>query len=72
VAKESPLADIPTGPVDGATVVELVVRALDTVAARVRPRVADLGALDLVYQDLLIEVLAGLEKQRWMFSAQQN
>jgi DNA-binding ferritin-like protein len=33
--------------------------------------VADLGALDLVSQDLLIDVLTGLEKQRWMFSAQQ-
>jgi starvation-inducible DNA-binding protein len=72
VAKESPLADIPNGRVDGVTVVEVVVGALDTVVQRVRGRLADLGALDLVSQDLLIEVLAGLEKQRWMFSAQQS
>jgi starvation-inducible DNA-binding protein len=72
VAKESPLAEIPDGPVDGVTVVEVVVRALDAVVARVRRRVDELGEFDLVSQDLLIAVLAGLEKQRWMFSAQQS
>jgi starvation-inducible DNA-binding protein len=72
VAKESPLADIPNGSVDGVTVVELVVRALDKVAARVTRRVLELAEFDLVSQDLLIGILAGLEKQRWMFNAQQS
>jgi DNA-binding ferritin-like protein len=31
-----------------------------------------LGELDAVTQDVLIGVLAGLERPRWMFSAQQN
>ncbi|MCU1662121.1 MAG: Ferritin Dps family protein [Pseudonocardia sp.] len=72
VAKESPLAEIPNGKVDDVAVVELVVRALDTVAARVTRRVLDLAEFDLVSQDLLIGILAGLEKQRWMFNAQQS
>jgi starvation-inducible DNA-binding protein len=52
--------------------VDLVVAALDVVTERVRKRVDRLGDLDTVTQDLLIGVLAGLEKQRWMFRAQQG
>ncbi|HWN34948.1 MAG TPA: DNA starvation/stationary phase protection protein, partial [Pseudonocardia sp.] len=72
VAKESPLPEVPDGRVADITVVDLVVDALSTVINRMRPRVDRLGDLDPVTQDLLIEVLAGLEKQRWMFSAQQS
>jgi starvation-inducible DNA-binding protein len=72
VAKESPLAEVPEGRLTDSTVVELVVTALTTVTERVRPRVERLGELDPVTQDVLIGVLAGLEKQRWMFSAQQS
>src|SRR5882757_9392415 len=72
VAKESPLPEVPDGRVADTTVVDLVVDALSTVINRMRPRVDRLGDLDPVTQDLLIEVLAGLEKQRWMFSAQQR
>ena len=72
VAKESPLPDVPHGPVADATVVELVVIALDTVTDRIRRRLDRVGERDLVTQDLLIGVLAGLEKQRWMFSAQRG
>ena len=46
--------------------------ALTTVTGRMRPRVQRLGEVDPVTQDVLIGVLAGLEKQRWMFSAQQS
>lgn len=72
VAKESPLPDVPSGPIADATVVDLVVTALGTINERVRRRVERLGDLDLVTQDLLIGILAGLEKQRWMFSVQQG
>jgi starvation-inducible DNA-binding protein len=72
VAKESPLPEVPAGQVSDSRVVELVVNSLITITERVRPRVERLGELDLVTQDLLISVLAGLEKQRWMFSAQQS
>jgi starvation-inducible DNA-binding protein len=72
VAKESPLAEVPEGSLTDSTVIELVVTALTTVTERLRPRVERLGELDPVTQDVLIGVLAGLEKQRWMFSAQQS
>jgi starvation-inducible DNA-binding protein len=72
VAKESPLADVPAGRIADSTVIELMVAALTTVTGRVRPRVERLGGLDAVTQDVLIGVLAGLEKQRWMLSAQQS
>ena len=47
------------------------VRVLDTVIERTRTRIDQLGTLDPVSQDLLIGIVAGLEKQRWMFDAQQ-
>ena len=72
VAKESPLAEVPEGGLTDSTVIELVMTALTTVTERLRPRVERLGELDPVTQDVLIGVLAGLEKQRWMFSAQQS
>ena len=72
VAKESPLPEVPDGRVADTTVVDVVVEALSTVINRMRPRIDRLGDLDPVTQDLMIEVLAGLEKQRWMFSAQQR
>lgn len=70
VAKESPLRDVPDGRVPDTQVIELVVDALDTVNERLRRRVDRLGELDAVSQDLLIGVLAGLEKRAWMFRAQ--
>jgi starvation-inducible DNA-binding protein len=72
VAKESPLEDVPVGRVTGVAAVEHIVQALDMVAERVRRRLGELGELDLVTQDLLISILADLEKQWWMFSAQQS
>lgn len=71
VAKESPLAEMPAGWLEDRAVVGLIVTALDTVVDRVRARIERLDALDLVSQDLLIEIVRGLEKHRWMFSAQR-
>jgi starvation-inducible DNA-binding protein len=42
------------------------------VAANVRRRADDLAELDLATQDLLVEILRGLEKQRWMLRAHQG
>jgi len=41
------------------------------VASNVRGRADQLGELDLASQDLLVEILRGLEKQRWMLRAHQ-
>lgn len=72
VAKESPLAEVPEGSLTDSTVVELVVNALTTITGRIQPRVERLGELDPVTQDILNGIQAGLDKQRWMFSAQQS
>ena len=71
VAKESPLAEMPSGSLADTAVVDLIVQALDVVVERVRTRVRHLDQLDPVSHDLLIGVAHGLEKQRWMFNAQR-
>jgi starvation-inducible DNA-binding protein len=71
VANGSPLPVIPGGPLADGAVVDLVVQALDIVTERVRIRVERLSDLDQASQDVLIDVLRGLDKQRWTFTAQR-
>jgi starvation-inducible DNA-binding protein len=72
VAETSPIDAFPSGPVPGDKVVALVVERLDQVIAATRPRIDRLAAADVVSQDLVISIVAGLEKHRWMFSTQQS
>lgn len=72
IAKESPLADVASGRITDTAAIAHVVALLTTVIDRTRERIARLGDVDLVTQDLLIGIVAGLEKQRWMFNAQQS
>jgi starvation-inducible DNA-binding protein len=62
------------GPKDGwvrdSDVVALMVEALETAIARLRERIAATEEPDPVSQDLLITITAELEKQRWMFDAE--
>ncbi len=44
--------------------------SLDATVHSIRPRIEELEKADLVSQDLLIEVVATLEEQRWMWQAQ--
>ncbi|MEU8032779.1 DNA starvation/stationary phase protection protein [Streptomyces sp. NPDC049099] len=53
-------------------VVELMVSALETAVGRLRERIAATEKPDPVTQDLLISVTADLEKQRWMFQAENH
>lgn len=71
VTKSSPLADAPEGRVSDAGAVDHVVAVLTVVTERLDERIRRLAELDPISQDLLIGVAAGLEKQLWMFSAQQ-
>ncbi|MGD9986277.1 Dps family protein [Pseudonocardia sp.] len=71
VAKETPLPEAPDGRLHADAAIAHTVRVLDVVIERTRTRIDRLGALDPVSQDLLIGIVAGLEKQRWMFDAQQ-
>jgi starvation-inducible DNA-binding protein len=71
VAKASPLHDFPEGPVRDQDAITLIVERLMLVGDRLRERIDTLEKLDLVSQDLLIGVLAAIDKHRWMFAARQ-
>ncbi|GAA0922505.1 DNA starvation/stationary phase protection protein [Streptomyces thermoalcalitolerans] len=62
------------GPKDGwvrdAEVVEIMVESLEAAVQRLRERIDATEKPDPVTQDLLIAVTAELEKQRWMFAAE--
>ncbi|MGV9254278.1 Dps family protein [Streptomyces sp. NPDC003697] len=62
------------GPKDGWVrdneVVEVMVEALDAAVRRLRERIEATEKADPVTQDLLIAITAELEKQRWMFDAE--
>lgn len=70
VAETSGLEPFPGGFADDEKVVILIVERLTRLGEGVRTRAERLGDLDLVSQDLLIEILRGLEKHLWMFQAQ--
>jgi starvation-inducible DNA-binding protein len=53
-------------------VVELMVSALETAIGRLRERIEATEKADLVTQDLFISITADLEKQRWMFEAENH
>jgi starvation-inducible DNA-binding protein len=72
VATLTSLPTFPPGFVDDAKAVAEIVDRLDEMIGRTRPRLHRVGELDLVSQDLLLGIVAGLETHRWMFSAQQG
>ncbi|MGW0332858.1 Dps family protein [Streptomyces sp. NPDC003011] len=51
-------------------VVEVLVESLGAAIARLRERITATDEADPVTQDLLISITAELEKQRWMFDAE--
>ncbi|MFJ6080676.1 Dps family protein [Streptomyces sp. NPDC092369] len=51
-------------------VVEVMVASLGAAIGRLRERIAATDEADPVTQDLLISITAELEKQRWMFEAE--
>jgi starvation-inducible DNA-binding protein len=70
VAETTRVAPFQEGFLDDEKVVRLVVEELTKVAERTRGAAERLGELDLVTQDLVIEILRGLEKHLWMVQAQ--
>jgi len=70
VADQTGLPEFPTGWVEDDKVVVLVANAVEAAVVRMRRHVDELGDLDPVSQDLVIEVLRGLEKHLWMLQAQ--
>ncbi|MGP2439950.1 Dps family protein [Streptomyces sp. JW3] len=72
VAVGSGIGVTPEGWVDDSTAVGAIVEALGAVIGRMRERIAATGAPDPVSQDLFIQVTADLEKQHWMFQAENG
>ena len=70
VARTAGVEAFPEGFVGDLKVVSLVADRLASVVTRMRGRVDGLGEHDLVSQDLVIEILRGLEKHLWMLRAQ--
>lgn len=69
VASSTHLDSFPEGRIADHEVVDLLVDRLQTLSEAGRSRLPELGELDPVSQDLVNEVLTGIEKQLWMFEA---
>ncbi len=72
VAGDSPANPAPEGWTHQTDVVAEMSDRIEAVARATRERLDGLGEVDLASEDLLIEILDGLEMQLWMFSAQQG
>ncbi|MCT7354149.1 DNA starvation/stationary phase protection protein [Streptomyces sp. 15-116A] len=72
VAVGSGIGVTPEGWVDDTAAVGTMVEALGAVIARMRERVAATEEPDPVSQDILIGITADLEKQHWMFQAENG
>ncbi|WP_399895927.1 DNA starvation/stationary phase protection protein [Streptomyces sp. BBFR51] len=72
VAATGGMPDFPAGYVSDTEAVQVLVAAFLTLIARMRARVEETGASDSVSQDLLIGLTGTLEKQSWMFQAENS
>ncbi len=70
VAMESRLQPLPQGYIADREAVALMETRVAGVASRGRQAAERLGNLDLASQDLIIEIVRGLEKHQWMLRAQ--
>ncbi|MFF4902740.1 Dps family protein [Streptomyces sp. NPDC001068] len=70
IAATSGVPGFPAGWTKDTDTVGALVRAFSAVIGRVRERVEETGPADAVTQDLLIGLTADLEKQSWMFQAE--
>ena len=69
LAETTRLEALPAAAIAERSVLVAFDERVSTVAADVRDRAAQIGDSDMATQDLLIEILRGLEKQRWMIRA---
>jgi starvation-inducible DNA-binding protein len=72
IAAQSGIPDLPPGWLTDETVVSHFVDAYAKLIDRMRDRIDRAGRVDPVTQDLLIQITADLEKQSWMFQAEQS
>lgn len=72
VASSSQVEKIDGGPLSTDKVIRQFDERLTAAAARIREHLPELESEDLITQDLLIGVVAGLEKHAWMFRAAEG
>ncbi|OLT41210.1 DNA starvation/stationary phase protection protein [Saccharomonospora sp. CUA-673] len=72
VAETTGLTEFPGNWQDTKATVDAIVSILAELIERLRTRIDETDKADLVTQDLLIEIAAELEKQHWMWQAQQH
>ena len=72
IAATSGIPAFSAGWIKDSTAVDALVQTLTTVITGVRERIDEVGEVDAVTQDLLIGLTAVLEKQSWMFQAQNQ
>jgi len=71
VAGDSPEDPAPESWSHQDEVIAVITDRVEAVGRRTREHLQGLGELDVASEDLLIEILDGLEMQLWMLSAQQ-
>jgi starvation-inducible DNA-binding protein len=71
IAKQSGLESLPDGTIADSEVLRRVTDQLAAAAERGRASMDSLEGNDKVSEDILIEVVEGLEKHLWMFRSQQ-
>ncbi|MEU0835206.1 DNA starvation/stationary phase protection protein [Streptomyces sp. NPDC005969] len=72
IAGTSGVPAFPSGWTKDVDAVEALVRTFSAVVERVRGGIEETGPADAVTQDLLIGLTADLEKQSWMFQAENR
>lgn len=72
VAGDSPADPAPEGWSHQTEVIAVMADRIEAAASATRSRLEGLGEIDLASEDLLINILDGLEEQLWMVSAQQG
>ena len=71
VGEHSQLATVAAGEIRTDAVIRILLEALDETITRARERMEQSAEYDAVTEDLMIETVAILEKQRWMVAAQR-
>ncbi|GAB3527485.1 Dps family protein [Arthrobacter monumenti] len=72
VAKQTAAPAFPTGFITTDTAVDEVVKHIDAALDKVRETVAPLGELDETSQDVAIEIVRGLDKDRWFLDSSRT
>lgn len=72
VANTSKVEGLPAGEIQDRVAITMYLTQVEGVAKRIRDKLGWLGELDPVTQDMVINIVEGLEKQAWMLRVQQS